>query len=183
MKILEHITCAVSSVTTQYLTSVVLWGHGLGDDLSEGLQPLLLLLMLLTHKHILPVRSLQHDATIPPAAPRTPPAALWSRVAVALRADEDSTQLCCILTGKRKKKSIIGYHLQNYAIYNRLLNKSIDMYKLHVYLIKYFVWRNFIQTLWHMWYYLLITRGFLEYRSFLFMEHSVNHLFLNGSRC
>lgn len=32
-------------------------------------------------------------------------------------------------------------------------------------------------------YCLLITRGVLKYRSFLLIEHSVNHLFLKDSLC
>lgn len=43
----------------------------------------------------------------------------------------------------------------------------------------YGVFSHFSHTLCHC----VITRGVLKYSSFLFMEHRVNHLFLNGSRC
>lgn len=119
-------------VWQQYLTCVVLWGHGLRDDLSEGFQPLPLLLIMLTHKHKLPVWSLQRDATVPPASPLAPAAVLWNGVAVARCADEHSTLLHSILTvttnntERRLKKSTTLINCKHYLLFHMRLISAFD---------------------------------------------------------
>lgn len=86
------------SYQVELLTSVILWGHGLSNDSSEGVQPLPLILLLLTLEHKLPTRRLQPDATAPSPSFRALAAHLRNRVLVVLRADEDSTQFHSILS-------------------------------------------------------------------------------------
>lgn len=56
---------------------------------------------------------------------------------------------------KKKKKKVCALHLKYYLLGIFMIN----------------VFKRFI------------TNGDLKYRSFLFFEHSMNHLFLNGSLC
>jgi len=125
---IPHVTLEGSYWEQQCLTSVVLWCHRLRDDLPEGLQPLLLLLLLLAHEDKLPLRRVQRDAAAPAASSRAPPAALWSGVAMALRADEDGPQLRSILTGTinitQRKPPILSFHI-------RQLNVGVFSWKCH----------------------------------------------------
>lgn len=58
-----HNDCGCGMVAS--LTSIVLREHGQSHHLSEGLDPLPLVLLPLTHEHKLPVRRLQNDPTSP----------------------------------------------------------------------------------------------------------------------
>lgn len=73
------------------LTGVVLRCHGLVQDLSQGIQPLLLLPLTLTHEDKLPLRGLHHNTTLP----LIPSSMFWDmlhcRVAFGLLADENDS--------------------------------------------------------------------------------------------
>lgn len=71
------------------LTGIILWCHGSVQDLSEDMQPLSLLPVLLTHEDKLSHGRLHHNATLPLVSPSVLWNALLHRVTSALCADEN----------------------------------------------------------------------------------------------
>lgn len=71
------------------LTSIILWCHGPGQDLPEGVQPLSLLPLLLAHEDKLSLRRLHANAILPLVSAGMLWDTLLRRVAVALCADEN----------------------------------------------------------------------------------------------
>lgn len=79
------------------LTGVILRGHGPGEHLSEGVQPLSLLSLLLAHEEILSPGRSHRDAVLPLVPPSMHLIALLYRVTLALCADENDPQLLRVL--------------------------------------------------------------------------------------
>lgn len=86
-----------SQIPIAMLTGIILWCHRPGHDLSEGVQPLSLLALVLAHEDKLPLGCFHHEAVLP----FVPTGVLWdtvpNRVTVAFCAKKDDPQFLSVL--------------------------------------------------------------------------------------